>query len=65
MEQYDNTQSLKEKIISLEEELNFKDREVESLKGAFLANVSHEIRTPMNEPNDSIHRRTNLMRYIS
>jgi signal transduction histidine kinase len=48
MEQYDNTQSLKEKIISLEEELNFKDREVESLKGAFLANVSHEIRTPMN-----------------
>lgn len=40
--------SLEEKIISLEEELSFKDKEVEGLKGAFLANVSHEIRTPMN-----------------
>jgi signal transduction histidine kinase len=40
--------SLEEKIIALEDELRFKDKEVEGLKGAFLANVSHEIRTPMN-----------------
>ena len=40
--------SLEKKVLLLEEELKFKDREVEGLKGAFLANVSHEIRTPMN-----------------
>ncbi|NOR87855.1 MAG: hypothetical protein GQ527_09620 [Bacteroidales bacterium] len=40
--------SLEKKILSLEDELKFKDKEVEGLKGAFLANVSHEIRTPMN-----------------
>lgn len=40
--------SLEEKILSLEDELRFKEKEVDGLKGAFLANVSHEIRTPMN-----------------
>ena len=48
MDQDKKTLTLKEKIISLEQELVFKDKEVEGLKGAFLANVSHEIRTPMN-----------------
>lgn len=48
MEQNEYVKTLQEKIILLEEELKFKDREVEGLKGAFLANVSHEIRTPMN-----------------
>ncbi len=40
--------SLEKRILDLEEELKFKDKEVDGLKGAFLANVSHEIRTPMN-----------------
>jgi len=48
MKQNEYVKTLEEKILLLEEELNFKDREVEGLKGAFLANVSHEIRTPMN-----------------
>lgn len=40
--------TLEQRILDLEEELKFKDKEVDGLKGAFLANVSHEIRTPMN-----------------
>ncbi|OYT16127.1 MAG: hypothetical protein B7C24_09370 [Bacteroidetes bacterium 4572_77] len=40
--------SLEDKIALLSEELNVKEKEVDGLKGAFLANVSHEIRTPMN-----------------
>ncbi|NPD45919.1 MULTISPECIES: sensor histidine kinase KdpD [unclassified Lentimicrobium] len=40
--------TLEKRILDLEEELKFKDKEVDGLKGAFLANVSHEIRTPMN-----------------
>lgn len=48
MKQNEYVKTLEEKILLLEEELNFKDKEVEGLKGAFLANVSHEIRTPMN-----------------
>ena len=48
MSQDEHIKELESKISSLEEELTFKDKEVEGLKGAFLANVSHEIRTPMN-----------------
>ena len=48
MSQHEYIKELERKINSLEEELTFKDKEVEGLKGAFLANVSHEIRTPMN-----------------
>jgi len=48
MEQNEYIKTLEEKILLLEDELKFKDKEVEGLKGAFLANVSHEIRTPMN-----------------
>lgn len=40
--------TLEKQILDLEEELKYKDKEVDGLKGAFLANVSHEIRTPMN-----------------
>ncbi len=48
MDQDKYIKSLEEKLVFLEEEMRFKDREVEGLKGAFLANISHEIRTPMN-----------------
>lgn len=41
-------QMLHKRILNLEEELMQKEKEVEGIKGAFLANVSHEIRTPMN-----------------
>lgn len=41
-------ESLEDKISLLSEELHIKDKEVDDLKGAFLANISHEIRTPMN-----------------
>lgn len=41
-------ESLEDKISLLSEELHTKDKEVDDLKGAFLANISHEIRTPMN-----------------
>jgi signal transduction histidine kinase len=45
---FNYVKSLEAKIIALEDELRFKEKEVDGLKGAFLANVSHEIRTPMN-----------------
>lgn len=48
MSQHDYIKELENKINTLKDELSFKDKEVEGLKGAFLANVSHEIRTPMN-----------------